>query len=75
MTRRDLSTTQAQQELGRQVSNTTAIFGPEDSRFDNATLRWNPVVVPQIQVVVEPGQESDIPTIVSTHEQYYNRNY
>ena len=72
VTRRNLSTTQVQQELGRQVSNTTTIFGPEDSRYDNATVRWNIVAVPQIQVVIEPGRESDIPTIVSTHEQYHD---
>lgn len=66
VTRRDLSTVQVQQELGRQVSNTTTIFGPEDSRYDNATVRWNLIAVPKIRVVIEPGQESDIPTIVST---------
>lgn len=74
VTRRDLSSTQVQQELGRQLSNTTTIFGPGDSRFDNATVRWNIVAVPKIQVVIEPGQESDISTIVSNNEQYYHRN-
>ena len=66
VTRRDLSTVQVQQELGRQVSNTTTIFGPADSRYDNATVRWNLIAVPKIQVVIEPGQESDIQIIVST---------
>lgn len=65
VTRRDLSTTQVQRELGRRVSNTTAIFGPADSRYENATVRWNLVAVPKIQVVIEPGQESDISIIVS----------
>lgn len=74
VTRRNLSTTQVQQELGRQVFNTTAIFEPSDSRYNDAIVRWNIVAVPQIQVVVEPGQESDIPTIVSINEQYYHRS-
>ena len=68
VTRRDLSSPQIQQELGRQLSKTTTIFGPSDSRFDNATVRWNIVAVPKIQVVIEPGQESDVSTIVSTCE-------
>ena len=72
ITRRDLSTAQVQRELGRQVSNTTAIYGPEDSRFENATERWNIAAVPKIQVVIEPGQESDVATIVSANEQYYH---
>lgn len=65
ITRRDLSTTQVQRELGRRVSNTTVIFGPADGRYENATVRWNLVAVPRVQVVIEPGQESDISTIVS----------
>lgn len=69
VSRRDLSSAQVQQELGSKVSITTSIFGPGDSRFDKATVRWNVVAVPTIQVVIEPGQESDIPTIVSIDEQ------
>jgi hypothetical protein len=65
ITRRNLSSTQVQQELGSQVSNTTVIFGPGDSRYAAATARWNDFAVPQIQVVIEPGEESDVPTIVS----------
>lgn len=64
ISRRQLSVSQVQQELGRQVSNTTVIFGPDDSRYNESTTRWNTFAVPQIQVVVEPGQESDISTIV-----------
>lgn len=60
-----LSSAEVQQELGGQISNTSAIFGPDDSRYTNATTRWNTFAVPQVQVVVEPGQESDVSTIVS----------
>ena len=70
ITRRDLSPIQVQRELGSKLSSTTTIFGPGDSRYDNATLRWNVIAVPHVEVVIEPGQESDISTIVSTNEQY-----
>ena len=64
ITRRTLKSPQVQRELGSQVSNTTVIFGPGDSSYDAATARWNMFAPPQIEVVIEPGQESDIPTIV-----------
>ncbi|KFY07455.1 hypothetical protein V492_07117 [Pseudogymnoascus sp. VKM F-4246] len=66
----NLNTTEVQRELGHQVSSTTAIFGPSDSRFDIATSRWTTYGKPQIQVVIEPGQESDVSTIVK----YCNEN-
>ncbi|KAL9082956.1 MAG: hypothetical protein Q9165_008719 [Trypethelium subeluteriae] len=70
ITRRDLSSAQVQQELGGQVSNTTSIFGPDDSRFNEVTSRWTDFSKPHVQVVIEPGRESDVPTIV----QYCNAN-
>lgn len=71
VTRRQLSSTRIQQELGGQVTNTTTIFGPDDSRYDDATSRWNNFAVPRVRVVIEPGEESDISTIVSTIGQCY----
>jgi hypothetical protein len=71
ITRRQLNSTQVQQELGGLVSNITTIFGPNDSRYSEAIARWDISSVPKIQVVIEPGQESDISTIVSTVDQYY----
>ncbi|KAI2615592.1 hypothetical protein GGR54DRAFT_257821 [Hypoxylon sp. NC1633] len=62
--RPDLTSTQVQHELGRRLSNTTVIFGPTDSRYQVATSRWNDLAVPRVQVVIEPGQESDVATIV-----------
>lgn len=64
ITRRDLTSTQVQQELGGQVSNTTSIFGPDDSRYPEITSRWTDFSKPQIQVVIEPGTESDVAAIV-----------
>ncbi|KAK2038886.1 FAD-binding domain-containing protein [Colletotrichum somersetense] len=63
-TRTQLDTNQIQAELGKLVSKETAIFGPDDDRYDNATSRWNTFAVPQIKVVISPGQESDVSTIV-----------
>ncbi|KAL8780238.1 MAG: hypothetical protein Q9213_006560 [Squamulea squamosa] len=69
-TRRQLNATQVQRELGKQISNTTVIFGPDDSRYNESTARWNIYAKPRIQVVVEPGQASDVSTIVG----YCNEN-
>jgi hypothetical protein len=64
-TRHQLNVTQVQRELGCLVSKTTAIYGPDDRRYDNATSRWNIYAPPQIQIVVEPARESDISATVS----------
>lgn len=65
-TRQRLDTKQVRAELGRRVSKETSIFGPDDQRYNDATSRWNNYAVPQIHVVVSPGRESDVSTIVST---------
>ena len=67
-TPRGLNSTKVQRELGRRLSNTTVIFGPDDSRFTAATARWDDFAVPQIQLVIEPGRESDVSTIVGGME-------
>ncbi|KAL8885569.1 MAG: hypothetical protein Q9192_006627 [Flavoplaca navasiana] len=69
-TRRHLNATQVQRELGNQVSNTTVIFGPDDSRYKNSTARWSIYERPRIQVVIEPALASDVSTIV----EYCNEN-
>lgn len=63
-TRHYLNATQVQRELGNQVSNTTVIFGPDDSRFKNSTARWSIYERPRIQVVIEPALAFDVSTIV-----------
>ncbi|KAL4928009.1 FAD-binding oxidoreductase [Aspergillus undulatus] len=70
ITPRDISSTTVQLELGGQLSNTTTIFGPDNAGFANATARWDTYAMPQVQVVVEPGDESDISKIVK----YCNEN-
>lgn len=70
-TPRKLQSIKVQRELGSQLSNTTVIFGPDDSRFIAATARWGDFAVPQIQLVIEPGQESDVSTIVGGMENCY----
>lgn len=63
-TRRQLNPMDAQQELGPQLSSCATIFGPADHAWANATERYSTYAPPKIQLVVMPGEESDIPTIV-----------
>ena len=65
LTCRRLSSEMVRQELRIRLSDTTSIFGSDDGRYETATSRWNRVAVPGIEVIIEPGQESDIPTVVS----------
>ncbi|TVY17065.1 FAD-linked oxidoreductase azaG [Lachnellula arida] len=69
-TRRDLSVTKVQRELGPLLSNTSAIFGPSDARYDNATERWDAFLTPDVEIVARVGQESDVSIIVK----YCNAN-
>jgi hypothetical protein len=64
-TRRELSIVQFQQELGSTLSANATIIGPEDPIFSNLTHRWNTVAPPEIELVVQPGAESDVSKIVS----------
>ncbi|KAI2618206.1 hypothetical protein GGR54DRAFT_606504 [Hypoxylon sp. NC1633] len=63
-TRRDLSVTTVQQELGGQLSHSSTIYGSSSPAWTNATERWNTLSPPDVEVVVQPGEESDIPIIV-----------
>lgn len=67
-TPRKLQSAKVQRELGSRISNTTVIFGSDDGRFSEATARWSVFAPPHIQLVIEPGQESDVSTIVSVME-------
>jgi hypothetical protein len=68
VTRRDLSPHTVASELGPLLSNSSAIFGPNDTRWQDATHRYQAYSPPDIQLVVEPGSEDDIPKIVSLHQ-------
>ncbi|KAF2792188.1 FAD binding domain-containing protein [Melanomma pulvis-pyrius CBS 109.77] len=68
-TPRNLTANEVMRDLGGQLSTGTTIFGPGDAAYLNATKRWNILEVPDIQVVVQVGQESDVAKIV----QYCNR--
>lgn len=52
-------------ELGPQLSTNSLIFGSDDDRWDNATVRWQASYEPDFFVVVEPATEEDIPVIAS----------
>ncbi|KAL6231792.1 hypothetical protein BDW75DRAFT_233317 [Aspergillus navahoensis] len=60
-----LSNTQIQRELGDILSPESVIFGADDARYENATEPWNTVATPHIQLVIQPGEEGDVSTIVS----------
>jgi hypothetical protein len=64
-TRRQFNISQAQHELGSQLSSVATIFGPTDADWANATERYDTYAPPKIQLVVIPGTESDVPIIVS----------
>ncbi|ORY71425.1 uncharacterized protein BCR38DRAFT_479917 [Pseudomassariella vexata] len=68
-TRRLVNITQAQHELGSHLSSAATIFGPTDPDWANATERYTTYAPPKIQLVVVPGIESDIPTIVKWSNQ------
>ncbi|KAI0013975.1 hypothetical protein F4779DRAFT_625066 [Xylariaceae sp. FL0662B] len=59
-----------EEEPGPLLSNITTFFTSRDADWANETERYSNIVRPQIQLVVRPGTESDIPTIV----QYANKN-
>ncbi|KAI1125559.1 hypothetical protein F5Y10DRAFT_227607 [Nemania abortiva] len=59
-----ISVTQVQKDLGQLISNSSLIFGPSSDDYSEATDRWNYYSKPDIQAVVEVGQESDIAKVV-----------
>jgi hypothetical protein len=63
-TRAHITVNQIGAELGRMLSKAAQIFGPDDARWANATERFQTYKPPNITVVVEPGAEADIATIV-----------
>lgn len=63
-TRRDLSVTQVQQELGPQLSNGSLLFGPSDPRWYAAIERYSTHAIPDVEIVVQPATEKDVSTIV-----------
>lgn len=52
-------------QLGPQLSTNATIFTDNNPRFINTTARWNAYGKPQILVVVDPGTEVDVATIVN----------
>lgn len=64
-TPRSVSLDRIASELGPQLSNSSSIFGSQDPRWTDATERFQALVRPNIQLVVQPGEERDVATIVS----------
>lgn len=67
-TRRDLPVLTVQRELGPLLSNLSTIIGPDSPNWDNATDRFNIYTRPDVEVVVFPGEEKDVSTIVGATE-------
>lgn len=63
--RRDLDVFTIQQELGPLLFNSSSIFGPDSCKWAAATKRFNVFSRPNVEVVVVPGIEADVSTIVS----------
>jgi hypothetical protein len=59
-----LSTAQIQRELDGILSPGSVIFGVDDARYVNTTEPWNTIATPHIQLVIQPGEEADVSTIV-----------
>lgn len=64
VTTQGLSSVQVQRELGSLLSRTTTIIGPQTPDFVDATARWSNYAEPKVQLVIAPGEESDVSTIV-----------
>lgn len=73
-TRQQVDAEQVRRELGSRLSKGTLIFGPDDENYGNATARFSNFSAPQIQVVVMPDQESDIPAIVCAYPLFCTMN-
>lgn len=64
-TRANLSPLQVSRELGPLISNASSVFGPSDSRWANATARYQQYAAPKFTVAVQVARESDVAVIVS----------
>ncbi|KAI6349208.1 FAD-linked oxidoreductase oxr2 [Pyricularia grisea] len=64
LSRRQISDAQVQRELGPQLSRNATIIGPGGPGWDDAIERFDNESRPTIRLVVVPGVESDIATVV-----------
>ncbi|KAL8942493.1 MAG: hypothetical protein Q9216_001637 [Gyalolechia sp. 2 TL-2023] len=64
LSRDNMTASTVMTELGRQLSNGSLIFGPDNALYPNATERWNTRITPDARVVVQPAAESDLGRIV-----------
>lgn len=64
-TRRQVLISEIARDLGTIVSSNSAIFLPSDPSWSEVTERWNTLAPPDIEIVVQPAEESEISKIVS----------
>ncbi|GAP88217.1 putative FAD binding domain-containing protein [Rosellinia necatrix] len=60
----NISVPAIQKELGHLLSKGSVIFGPSDPRWHNTTDGFQELSPPDVEIVVQPGKESDISKIV-----------
>jgi hypothetical protein len=62
-----LSAEKVGKELIPTLSKSASVYTTGDNRWANATARWNSWedAMPNVQLVIEPGSEADVPKIVS----------
>ncbi|KAK7913843.1 FAD binding domain-containing protein [Apiospora marii] len=70
VTRAELPLATIQQELGSLLSPESVVIFLSDARWNEVTRRWRTTAPPDVQVVVQPGSEDDVPEIVK----YCNKN-
>lgn len=62
--RRSTTSQHAQEELASLLDSSSTVLGPASPEWANVTERWDTYASPTIQLVVTPGVESDVSTIV-----------
>lgn len=65
VSRANIGPQQVAKELGPLLSTQASIFGPNDTQWDAANINWDEYGAPNFNVVVQAGQEDDVPIIVS----------
>ncbi|KAK8121627.1 hypothetical protein PG984_010297, partial [Apiospora sp. TS-2023a] len=63
VTRAELSLPTLQKELNTLLSPESVVIFPSDPRWDEVTRRWRTTAPPDVQVVVQPAEEGDVPEI------------
>ncbi|KAL5341456.1 FAD-binding domain-containing protein [Aspergillus crustosus] len=64
-TRASLSPLDVGLELGPLLSTGSSVFGPDDTRWANATARYQEYAAPTFTVAVQVAEEADVPVVIN----------